>query len=131
MSKTLSMEEMERHHILDNDALDEIADATPYQEGGDLEDFMSEVETIAQALKSLPQPKNARHKALYLMRAFYLLGVKRGAGEYRNSILIELGAEDIFNETPFALSEWCAGDFCEELRDYPETVRELCATLGI
>ena len=131
MSKTLFMEEMERHHILDNDDLAELADATPYPEGGDLEDFMSEVDTIAQALKRLPQPKTPQHKALYLMRAFYLLGVKRGAGEYRNSILLELGAEDLFSETPFALSEWCAGDFCEELRDCPETVRELCAALDI
>lgn len=64
-------------------------------------------------------------RALFLMRAFYFLGVLRGGESYREEIYVtdELNSGEISNEIrepcTFALVDWMAQDMADEL-DTPE-----------
>ena len=131
---------MERKdYILDDSALRDLADTTPYSEGGLLSDFMDEAEEVVEAItKTGVKIKDERARLLFLMRGFYLLGILRGGEEYRGTLqaveeVESPGMEQTeFERVPFELSDSCADLFADDLNGLtPKEITQLWASLGL
>lgn len=114
---------MERiDYILENADLKDLADGTPYAEGGMLSEFMDE---LAEARKASAAASVTLYggpaRLLFLMRSIYFLGVLRGGEEYREQLLAVDALYDPdaehqeFDPVPFELSESCAQLFVDDL----------------
>ena len=94
--------------------LADLAEGTPLSEEGGVVEFMAEARALKAAVDEtgidLGKTKDARARALFLMRGFYLLGVFRG-GESARAVLLDEEAE----EGRFGLSRACALLFLTEL----------------
>lgn len=118
-------------YFLDRD-LAELSEDTPLSEGDSLEMFEDEARVVAEALKKAGVPAGkvspGRARSLFLMRAFYFLGVLRGGEAARNMLLGEDEAED----KKLVLAEWCTQRFAEELEalDCVELAR-VCKVLSL
>lgn len=95
--------------------LAELLEDALLSEGDGLEMFQMEAEAVASALKDAGVPAGkvspGRARSLFLMRAFYFLGVLRGGEAVRNMLL----GEDVAEDKKFVLAEWCTQRFAEEL----------------
>lgn len=80
--------------ILLDEEIQEFTDYTPLAEGAGLQDFQEEAAVVAKAVAELnervPDP---RARTLYMMRAFYFLGVLRGGEVYRETVRDVLEAD--------------------------------------
>lgn len=83
-------------YFLDMD-LAELSEGTPLSEGNGVTEFQAEAEAVAAALKKAGVPAgrvpSGRARSLFLMRAFYFLGVFRGGEAARSAILDEEGED--------------------------------------
>ncbi len=128
----------ERDPILSDEEIRDLSDFTPFSEGdpiGVMEDgepvcgFWEAAEQVAGAA-ALQAAKltTGQARALFHMRSFYFLGVQRGAEAYRSL----LSDEDEVKDMPFALSDYAAEEFREDLEQMPpELFQRLCALLGL
>lgn len=95
--------------------LAELSEGTPLSEGNGVTEFQMEVEAVAAALKKAGVPAgrvpSGRARALFLMRAFYFLGVFRGGEAARAAILDEEGENG-----EFSLSDSCTELFADDLK---------------
>lgn len=95
--------------------LADLAEAAPLSEEAGVSEFLEESRELAAAVNEidigLSKVKNPRIRALFLMRAFYLLGVFRG-GEAARSVLLD----EAVASGRFSLSRACALLFLDELK---------------
>lgn len=118
----------ENKYILSDADIMELSEGCPMTEGGTLDEFVEEAAVVSQAvavagvdLKQL-RPNS---RALFLMRAFYFLGILRGGESYREELRVidELDSGALDNEIqetcPFSMVDWASQDMAEEL-DTPE-----------
>lgn len=128
-------------YILSNEDLMELSEGCPMTEGGTLDEFVEEAAVVAQAVAVAGvdlQQLRPNSRALFLMRAFYFLGVLRGGESYREDIYVtdEMDNGEISNEIrePYAFSmvAWMAQDMADEL-DTPEfeSRKKLVELLGL
>lgn len=126
----------EKKYILSDDDLLELSEGAPLTEGGTLEEFLSEAEQVAEAVKKTEvsfSGLDLRAKALFYMRAFYFLGVLRGGEAYRVELLLDddIDAEEL-PQVPFELSDSCADLFADDLRGKPsETLKAIYKAVGL
>lgn len=105
-------------HILSDKDLMELSENVPMPEGGTLEQFTWEAGVVANAVQATGvklQQLRPISRALFLMRAFYLLGVLRGGESYRQKLCAIDGIDLETEECPFSLVAWMAGDVAEGL----------------
>jgi len=106
--------------ILSDKDLMELSEDVPMPEGGTLEQFIGEAGVVEQAIQAtgvkLPQLRPTS-RALFLMRAFYLLGVLRGGEAYRNAILAIHDEDWEEKDCPFSMVGWIAEDVAENLNN--------------
>ena len=95
--------------------LSELSEYTTFTEEDPLETFEWEMEAVASALKAAGVPAGkvptGRARSLFLMRAFYFLGVFRG-GEAARATIVEPTGED---GESFALSSSRTKTFAKKL----------------
>lgn len=107
-----------KDYILGDEELRELADSTPYPEGGLLEEFLAEAAVVMEAVKIGETNCNDRRaQLLAVMRAFYFLGIRRGGEAYRSALQNAEqanGAEDV-PPLSFTLDGLCADLFGEDL----------------
>lgn len=126
-----------KKYILSDENIRDLTDTTPFSEGdpvGFLEDgdgcgFWMAAEEVAEAsaVQAAKLPAG-QARALFHMRAFYFLGVLRGAEEYRSMLTDKFELKTI----PFSLDDGCSQEFRESLEAMPpEEFRRLCALLGL
>lgn len=109
-------------YILSDDELMELSEGCPMTEGGTLEELVDEAAVVAQAVAAAGvdlRQLRPSSRSLFLMRAFYFLGVLRGGESYRDELrtIDELAGGE--GSCDFALTDWLAQDAAEEL-DHPE-----------
>lgn len=111
-------------YILSDKDIMELSECCPMSEGGTLEDFVCEAAVVGQAVKETGvnlQQLRPISRALFLMRAFYFLGIIRGGESYREEIytIDELDSgvlsSEIRKECHFSMVDWAAQDAAEEL----------------
>lgn len=111
--------------------LAELSEGTPLSEGGGLMEFQAEAKAVAAALKKAGthavKALDGPARSLFLMRAFYFLGVFRG-GEAARAAILDNEAKD----GAFQLSDACMELFAEDLKalDGAELAR-LCKIIGL
>lgn len=117
--------------FLDTD-LAELSEYAPLTEGADLDAFEQEAQAVAAALKKAgvhPATVPAGPaRSLFLMRAFYFLGVLRG-GEAAIDIL-----SNQFEDEPgeFKLSDVCTEDFAWNLKSLDkEELKRICKIISL
>lgn len=116
----LMSENSSNKHILSDKDLMELSESAPMPEGGTLEQFLQEADVVAQAVQATGVKLQQLHpssRALFLMRAFYLLGVLRGGESYRGEMCITDDVDWEAECCPFALVSWAAEDMAEELNN--------------
>lgn len=111
--------------------LADLAEAAPLSEEAGAVEFQAEARNLAAAVNEMDigfsKVKDQRIRALFIMRAFYLLGVIRG-GEAARSVLLDETAEP----GKFSLSRACAMLFLDELKGMNSLALEaICQRLGI
>lgn len=127
----------EKKYILSDENIRTLTDTTPFSEGdtmGFLEDgdgcgfwLAAEEVAVASAVQAA-KLTTGQARALFHMRSFYLLGVLRGAEEYRHSLTDEFELKPI----PFSLDNCCSQEFRESLEAMPpKDFQRLCALLGL
>lgn len=119
---------------LSDDRVRETTEYVPWSEGGIMEDFLLEAKVIEDAVKRCNERKSGAVQAAFILRAFYLLGVQRGAENWRVSIAEEIEAENADNllePMPFVLDDCCAADAVDNFRVCREEVEEMLARLGL
>ena len=107
-----------KDYILEDTAIRELSEDTPYPEGGLLEEFLAEAAVVMEAVRSERTGDTDRRKQLLaVMRGFYFLGVRRGGEAYRNTLRIAAQAEGPEDMPPlsFTLDGLCADLFGEDL----------------
>lgn len=112
------------NYILKDSELRDIADDTPYSEGGLLSDFMDE---LAEAKRASTEANvtlcSGAARLLFLVRSVYFLGVLRGGEAYREQLLAAEAVsnpgmgQQTFAPVPFELSESCAQMFADDLNE--------------
>lgn len=119
---------MDNRYILSDEELIELSEGCPMTEGGTLDEFVEEAAVVAQAVAVAGVDLKQLHpnsRALFLMRAFYFLGILRGGESYREELRVidELDSGAVGNEIqetcPFSMVDWASQDMAEEL-DTPE-----------
>ena len=116
--------------FLDMD-LAELSEGTPLSEGNGVTEFQMEAEGVAAALKKAGVPAgrvpSGRARSLFLMRAFYFLGVFRGGEAARAAIL-----DEEREGGKFSLSDSCTELFAEDLKAMDcEELASICKTLSL
>lgn len=118
----------ENKYILSDADIMELSEGCPMTEGGTLDEFVEEAAVVAQAVAVAGvdlQQLRPNSRALFLMRAFYFLGILRGGESYREELRVidELDSGAVGNEIqetcPFSMVDWTSQDMAEEL-DTPE-----------
>lgn len=117
-------------YFLDMD-LAELSEGTPLSEGNGVTEFQMEAEVVAAALKKVGVPAgrvpSGRARSLFLMRAFYFLGVFRGGEAARTAIL-----DEEREGGKFSLSDSCTELFAEDLKAMDcEELASICKTLSL
>lgn len=111
--------------------LAELSEDTPLSEGDGVAEFQEEAEAVAAALKGSGVPAGkvpaGRARSLFLMRAFYFLGVFRGGEAARATIL-----DDEAENGDFQLSDVCTELFAGDLAALPSAeLTRLCGIMGL
>lgn len=128
--------------ILSDAELLELSELTAFTEGEGLcwgveneepvGGFWSLAEEVAKATATgAVKLRTGQERALFAMRAFYLLGVLRGGEAYRNCV-IDADTEPEFKDLPFQLDQMAAEDFADDLRETEaEYLARLLSMLGL
>ena len=126
-----------KKYILSDEAIRDLAGETLFNEadtvGGLMEGcpwgFWAAAEEVSEASAAqAAKLKTGQARALFYMRSFYLLGVIRGAEEYRHTLTDKYDLKTI----PFSLDNWSSLDFLESLETMkPDEFQRLCALLGL
>lgn len=111
--------------------LADLSEGTPLSEEGGIVEFMGEARELEAAVREagikLGTVKDKRVRTIFLLRAFYLLGVFRG-GETARAILLDTEAEN----GRFVLSRSCAQLFLSELSGLSSFMLEAnCKAIGL
>lgn len=120
--------------FLSDDRIRETTEYVPWPEGGIMEDFLLEAKVVEDAAKRCNERKSGAVQAAFILRAFYLLGVQRGAENWRVSIAEEIEAENADNllkPMPFVLDVGCAADAVDNFRVCHEEMEKMLARLGL
>lgn len=119
---------------LSDDRVRETTEYVPWAENDTIDGFFCESEVVISAAGQCSEQRSGAVQAAFILRAFYLLGVQRGAEDWRKAIADEIGAEhtdNLFEPMGFVLDEGCSADVVDDFRLYREEIEGILARLGL
>ena len=129
------MEKELKELFLSDDRVRKTTEYVPWAEGSTLDSFLEEVETVENAVKQYSNEHwSSIVRTAFILRAFYLLGVQRGAEDWRCSIAETINDEAAgkhLDPMPFALDSVCADDAVDDYRISYEEVENALHRLGL
>ncbi len=123
-----------RKFLLTNEYMPYLSESV---EGGTMFDFCDEFQAVSDALHTCGvdiASMRPKLRLLFVLRAFYLLGMLRGGESYREDMLVEYDLlDDVeFEPCKFALDEICADKAKDDLEATdPNEINKLLKMLGL